>query len=332
MNIETIFRLLKNAGFTVLGTDGTFIHLEDPSCILRSFETFINYAWIFIAFITGVLLFGWAIAYIRGSKIDSLFTNFRNLILIFGTLTAVKPAVNMIWGGDVFARGCKTINVSIAEVRKILDTQNLKLARHNVDDIYEDFDIYDSGSIDTSQTPDMIPYSQAPVYSSGNPQNVSVSINSNSVSGLTASTALQSSAYETFYLGTDGKEFKRVSGTIAWRNNNPGNIRYSKFAVRNGAIGQAGGFAVFPNEETGRAAIKSLLLDRSYNTLTVAEAISQYAPPNENDTANYQRTIGRLTGLSIDLKINQLNDDQLQNMTNAIKQIEGWKVGQEVMI
>ena len=176
MNIETIFRLLKNAGFTVLGTDGVFIHLEDPSCILRSFETFINYAWIFVAFITGILLFGWAIAYIRGSKIDSLFTNFRNLILIFGTLTAVKPAVNMIWGDDVFARGCKTINVSIAEVRKILDTQNLKLARHNADDIYEDFDIYDSGSIDASQTPDTIPYSQAPVYSSGNPQNVFVSL------------------------------------------------------------------------------------------------------------------------------------------------------------
>lgn len=169
MNIETIFRLLKNAGFHVLGTDGVFIHLEDPSCILRSFETFLNYSWIAITFITGVLLFGWAIAYIRGAKND-LFINLRNLVLIFGALTAIKPVVNMIWGGDVFARGCKTINVSIAEVRRILDAQNLKLSKHNPDDLFEDIDIYDTGSVGSEE----LPYAQAPVYSSGDPQSISV--------------------------------------------------------------------------------------------------------------------------------------------------------------
>ncbi|MBN1281871.1 MAG: hypothetical protein JW985_02780 [Alphaproteobacteria bacterium] len=171
MNIDTIFRLLKNAGFTVLGTDGVYIHLEDPSCILRSFETFTHYAWIAITFITGVLLFGWAIAYIRGSKITSLLTNLRNLVLIFGTLTAAKPIVNMIWGGDVFARGCKTINVSIAEIQRILAAKKMTLARYNPDDLYEEFNIYDSG---VDQT--IAPYSNSPIYSAGEPQNIPVSV------------------------------------------------------------------------------------------------------------------------------------------------------------
>ena len=169
MNIDTIFRLLKNAGFTVLGFDGTFLHLEDPSCILRSFETFTNYAWIAITFITGVLLFGWAIAYIRGSKIDSLFINIRNLVLIFGALSATKPIVNMIWGHDLFARGCKTISVSLSEVQRILALQNNKLAKYNPYDLYEEFNIYDSGI-----APNEIPYSQTPLYSSGIPAEISI--------------------------------------------------------------------------------------------------------------------------------------------------------------
>ncbi|MDL2296240.1 hypothetical protein LJC18_05570, partial [Lachnospiraceae bacterium OttesenSCG-928-E19] len=156
-NIETIFRLLRNSGFHVLGSDGTYIHLEDPSCILRSFETFTEYAWIAITVITGILIFGWGISMIRGAKND-LFTNMRNLILIFGILTAAKPIVNLIWGGDVFARGCKTINVSIAEVQKILDARNLKLAERDEFDLYEIWDITDSGAT---------PYSDLPVYGAG---------------------------------------------------------------------------------------------------------------------------------------------------------------------
>ncbi len=37
-----------------------------------------------------------------------------------------------------------------------------------------------------------------------------------------------------------------TGGTRAWRNNNPGNIRPSQFSYKNGAIGSAGGFAIFP--------------------------------------------------------------------------------------
>ena len=44
MNTTTILQLLKNSGFHGLRADAEFIYMEDPSCILRSFETFINYA------------------------------------------------------------------------------------------------------------------------------------------------------------------------------------------------------------------------------------------------------------------------------------------------
>ena len=139
MNIETVLRLLKNSGYHVLGADGSFIYLKDPGCLLRSFDTFIEYAWLAVTFITGMLLFGWAISMIRGVKND-LMTNMRNLILIFGTLTLVRPIVNLVFGDDLFARGCATITVSTSEVARMLD------ARRVADDAaIENFDIYDSG-------------------------------------------------------------------------------------------------------------------------------------------------------------------------------------------
>ena len=44
----------------------------------------------------------------------------------------------------------------------------------------------------------------------------------------------------------------RSGGTRTWRNNNPGNIRASRFSYKHGAIGSAGGFAVFPTYQAGR--------------------------------------------------------------------------------
>ncbi len=122
MNTDTIIRLLENSGLTVRGADAAFIYIEDPSCILRSFETFAEYAWIAITFITGVLLFGFAISMIRGAKND-IFINLRNLLLIFGILSAAGPIVNLVFGGDVFASGCKTIAVSTNTIQDILDAR-----------------------------------------------------------------------------------------------------------------------------------------------------------------------------------------------------------------
>jgi hypothetical protein len=125
MNTDTIIRLLQNSGINVIGADASSVYIEDPSCILRGFENFIEYAWIIITAVTGVLLFGWAVSMIRGAKND-IFTNLRNLTIMFATLAMVIPIVNMIWGDDLFAHGCKTIAISMNDLNTLLDMRDKK--------------------------------------------------------------------------------------------------------------------------------------------------------------------------------------------------------------
>lgn len=367
MNTEQIARLLINSGIRVFGVDGQYIYIEDPACILRSFETFIEYAWIVIVCITGLMLFGWAASMIRGAKND-IFTNLRNLTLIFGVLGASVPIVNMIWGDDLFARGCRRISVPLAQVNKILDARNDKLKSHGDYDLYEQLNIDDTGPIYTdTRMPNEIPYADAPLQSAGevvmlsdagtapdvattitptthtNASNLTsmgrtASETSSNVATTTAYTSgmrpnhATASGKDVIFTDSTGARHKRTGGSRAWRNINPGNIRFSDFARRMGAIGNAGGFAVFPDESTGMTAIKELLKSNSYNKLTVAGAISRYAPPHENDTAAYHRQIEKLTGLSINTRMADLSDEQLSRVAGAIRQIEGWTPGRIIKL
>ena len=126
----------------------------------------------------------------------------------------------------------------------------------------------------------------------------------------------------------EGKTEIREGGTRSWRNNNPGNIRYGDFAVKMGAIGEAGGFAVFPDEETGKKAKESLLFEgKNYKNLSIAQAISRYAPPSENNTEAYIQNILKSLGTSRDTKLTDLDSSQRQKMLEAMKRQEGWKEG-----
>lgn len=132
------------------------------------------------------------------------------------------------------------------------------------------------------------------------------------------------------YEMNNGAKTERIGGTIAWRNNNPGCIRYSSNMVAFGAIGKADGFAVFPDEETGMRAIKSLLLSDSYRNLNISGAINKYAPPHENNTAHYISSLCNIVGVSRTTKICELNDEQMVSVINAIRKIEGWITGIEL--
>ena len=413
METATIIRLLSNAGFRVLGTDGANLYIEDPSCILRSFQTFTEYAWIILTFITGMLIFGWAISMIRGAK-NNIFINLRNLTIMFGTLAAAGAILNMIYGGDLFARGCQTVTVDINTVNEMLDMRQKKMSPQQTD-LYESIDIYDSGVVRANVTgnntdddndntstdntvigneisiPDdadgkIVPISQklsdtdkakllgilrrapdgtltiprdqiktdddvfnklpndelpienrpsvdelrdrmipAPSQRDATANNPSAHHPSNpSEQEYTSAVAL---GRDVVYTTADGRRVRRTGGTRAWRNLNPGNIRYSEFARNAGAIGQAGGFAVFPDEETGTRAISSLLRGQSYNNLTIARAITRYAPPSENNTAAYHRRIQQITGLNINRRISDLSDGELSRVVDAIRAIEGWEAG-----
>lgn len=320
MNTDVVYRLLTNSGFRILGGNGDALFIEDPSCILRSFQTFIEYAWVVIFAVTALLIMGWAISMIRGSKND-IFTNLRNLTIIFATLGLAGPIVNVIWGGDLFARGCRQITVSVNEISKILDARGAQMTKRG-GDLYEQIYIEDTGAIYNStynnntpqpMTVDEVPYSQSPLAAAGTPTTITATVSDNQD--------------YVAYTSDTGRSYRRIGGSRSWRNKNPGNIRYSDFARRAGAIGTAGGFAVFPDEETGMQAITALLRSNSYNKLTVAGAISRYAPPFENDTAAYHRKMEKLTGLSVNKRMADLNDAQLQQVVNAIRVIEGWIPG-----
>ncbi|MCL2538475.1 MAG: hypothetical protein FWF34_01785 [Alphaproteobacteria bacterium] len=116
-------------------------------------------------------------------------------------------------------------------------------------------------------------------------------------------------------------------GTRAWRNNNPGNIRNGAFTNARGAIGVAGGFAVFPDYDTGFAALCALLRTPNYQKLNLGDAINRYAPPIENDTGAYINFIERETGIPRNTPMMTLSPVALQKLAAAIAKHEGYRKG-----
>jgi len=86
-------------------------------------------------------------------------------------------------------------------------------------------------------------------------------------------------------------------GTIAQRNNNPGNLR---FVGQVGATGKdSKGFAVFPSAGEGwRALDAQIALDGSRG-LTLTQFMGKYAPPSENDTGGYISYVSKQTGIGV---------------------------------
>ncbi len=125
----------------------------------------------------------------------------------------------------------------------------------------------------------------------------------------------------------------KIGGSRSWRNNNPGNLEYGRFAKKHGAIGTDGRFAVFPSEEVGHKAKVALLKSGSYINKTIKGAILRYAPSFENNSAWYANTIAKYAGVSVDTKLNSLTEDQFNKLVKSMTMVEGWKEGRtETMI
>lgn len=146
MEIEKILLLLKNSGLNVHGVDSNFIYFDDPSCIYTAFDNILHYAWIVILVLTGIMLFGWALLYIKnGVKINDLFNNAKTIILIFCVLSLVKPIVNFIYGDNLFGRNCEVMKVSLSNVQELLNVRKQTLSNMDENSLYESFDMVDSG-------------------------------------------------------------------------------------------------------------------------------------------------------------------------------------------
>jgi hypothetical protein len=105
------------------------------------------------------------------------------------------------------------------------------------------------------------------------------------------------------------------------RNNNPGNIKYGKYAKLQGATGQdANGFAIFSDPTQGSTAMQNLLLGGSYKDLPVGQAITKWTGGKPYDLTG----LGNLQGK----KVSDLAPDELGTVLNYMKQGEGTKYGQ----
>lgn len=134
--------------------------------------------------------------------------------------------------------------------------------------------------------------------------------------------------------GADGNIYT-LKGDYNWRSNNPGNIEYGDFAINQGAIGSGAvpqgrqrGFAIFPTLSAGEEARRALQFESPrYRDLTIEQAISRYAPPNENNTRGYIDAVTRAAGVPAGTKMSELTPQQQASFLAAQSQVEGMRQG-----
>jgi len=129
----------------------------------------------------------------------------------------------------------------------------------------------------------------------------------------------------------DGKTYRREGGTIAWRYNNPGNLKFGQFAKQHGALGEgAGGHSVFPTKEIGTKAQKELLFrdGGAYYNKSITNAIARYAPSSDgNNPKAYAAYIAAKVGVPVSKVLKDMTDEQKDKMVEAMQIYEGYKEG-----
>ncbi|EBT9643453.1 hypothetical protein CSL77_001742 [Salmonella enterica subsp. diarizonae] len=108
------------------------------------------------------------------------------------------------------------------------------------------------------------------------------------------------------------------------RNNNPGNLEYSKSNPWVGQNGDDGRFAKFETPEHGiRALGRNLMSYQRQGIDTVNEIINRWAQPTDNnDTAAYIKAVCEQLGVSADEPLDSSNPDTLKALCAAIIQHE----------
>ncbi|WP_322402437.1 LysM peptidoglycan-binding domain-containing protein [Massilia luteola] len=150
------------------------------------------------------------------------------------------------------------------------------------------------------------------------------------------------------YVGDDGTHLLRTGGTIAWRFNNPGNIRPPRKGKQliMGAIGigktkKNASFLIFKSYAEGRLQ-KKQLLRRAYNDRTIYTMLTGipnpdvpgtlmkgYAPAtDDNDPLRYANAISKHTGLPITIRLSDISDAKLEEVLDAMEKFEGFHASQ----
>ena len=131
---------------------------------------------------------------------------------------------------------------------------------------------------------------------------------------------------------------QRYGGTLAWLNNNPGNIKYGKAWKREGAVGRAYCHATWATYEEGYAALKRYITRYGFKTnKTILSFMEEYAPANDNNkprryasfiTKRLKTKLGDDT-ITQDTRLSSFinNEAALEVFAQAIKQFEGYRKG-----
>jgi len=138
MTPEQLKTLLYRAGYHIeQNCPSGDVCITDPTCIWPILGDFIHVAWIVMAVITAFLLAGWAATMLRGAS-HSIAKNLRDLVLIFGVLSAAIPAINLLGGGKFIYGQCNTIRVSQEQINQLTQDKTIEQPE------YEYFNITDS--------------------------------------------------------------------------------------------------------------------------------------------------------------------------------------------
>jgi peptidoglycan hydrolase-like protein with peptidoglycan-binding domain/cell wall-associated NlpC family hydrolase len=158
----------------------------------------------------------------------------------------------------------------------------------------------------------------------------------------------------------DGSVILRSNGTAAWRNNNPGNLKFEyansadqtvnnprskEDALKAAQKGYAGvvaldqwGNAIFESVEAGRAA-QIKLLEKRHSDKTIPEMLKSYTRPDYSGQVNYEaqsKTIyaeGDRQGVNLrGKKIGDMTEKEIAAMADGIAKHEGWKVGETKVV
>jgi hypothetical protein len=133
----------------------------------------------------------------------------------------------------------------------------------------------------------------------------------------------------------DGRRVK-LAGLRPYRNNNPGNVKYEsdKDAIAAGALGRdKGGFAVFPDPETGKGVADAWWDRAAKEGKTVGQAVEKYVSGTADDKQALEANKKRKTEfeaklrIKMDTPLNQLTKEQMDALKEYNRQLEGEKNG-----
>ena len=134
------------------------------------------------------------------------------------------------------------------------------------------------------------------------------------------------------YFDEQGNMIIRSGGTWAWRNNNPGNLVANPYTMgkerSSKSIGKAGGFATYPDYNTGHQALVDMLSGKKWGAKTLKQASIDYTP----DNPDHIDSIVEETGFDRMRKISSLNPVEFEKYWKAIEKIEKWVAGREDFI